>query len=74
MLIAGVLAATSSSDETTFSVPILVGAAAVAVGWVLLLLALAAWRRPPRIRSGPGTQDLPPVTPAVAGLLCNDFE
>lgn len=74
MLIADVLAATSSSDDTTFSVPILVGAAALAVGWILLLLAVAAWRRPPRIRSGPATQDLPPVPPAVAGLLCNDFE
>jgi hypothetical protein len=37
-------------------------------------MAVAAWRRPPRIRSGPATQDLPPVPPAVAGLLCNDFE
>jgi hypothetical protein len=71
---ADVLAASSSSDETTFSVPILVGAAALAVAWLLLLLAVAAWRRPPRIRSGPGTQDLPSVPPAVAGLLCNDFE
>lgn len=74
MLIADVLAASSSSKDTTFSVPILVGAAALAVGWVLLLVAVVAWRRPPRVRSGPATQDLPPVTPAVAGLLCNDFE
>ena len=74
MLIADVLAASSSSDETTFSVPILVGAAALAAGWVLLLLAAVVWRRPPRIRSGAATQDLPPVPPAVAGLLCNDFE
>ncbi|HYV59525.1 MAG TPA: hypothetical protein VFA62_05590 [Acidimicrobiia bacterium] len=74
MLEGQVLAATSSSDNTTFSVPILVGAAALAVGWVLLLLVVAAWRRPPGIRSGPATQDLPPVPPAVAGLLCNDFE
>ena len=25
-------------------------------------------------RAGPATQDLPPVPPAVAGLLCDDFE
>ena len=74
MLIADVLAATSNSDDTTFSIPILVGAAAVGVGWILLLVAVAAWRRPHGIRSGPATQDLPPVPPAVAGLLCNDFE
>jgi hypothetical protein len=74
VLIADVLAATSNSDDTTFSIPILVAAAAVGVGWVLFLVAVAAWRRPHGIRSGPATQDLPPVPPAVAGLLCNDFE
>ena len=74
MLISGVLAATSNSDDTTFSIPILVGAAAHAGAWILLLVGVAMWRRPPRIRSGPPTQDLPPVPPAVAGLLCNDFE
>ncbi len=73
MLISGVLAATTNSDAT-FSIPILVGAAALAGAWILLLVGVAAWRRPPRIRSGPPTQDLPPVPPAVAGLLCNDFE
>jgi Predicted membrane protein (DUF2207) C-terminal domain len=71
--IAVVLTATTNSDDTTLSVPILVGAAALAVGWGLLLAAVAAWRRAPRIRPGPATQDLPPVPPAVAGLLCNDF-
>ena len=74
MLITDVLAATSNSDDTTFSIPILVAAAAVCVGWIVLLVAVAAWRRPHGIRSGPATQDLPPVPPAVAGLVCNDFE
>ena len=74
MLIADALAATSNSDDTTFSIPILVGAAALGVGWLVLLAAVAAWRRPHGIRSGSATQDLPPVPPAVAGLLCNDFE
>lgn len=74
MLITDVLAAPSSSDDTTFSIPILVGTAALGVGWILLLVAVAPWRRPHGIRSGPATQDLPPVPPAVAGLLCNDFE
>ena len=73
MLITDVLAATTDSDAT-FSIPILVGAAALAGTWILLLVAVAAWRRPPRIRPGAPTQDLPPVPPAVAGLLCNDFE
>jgi len=69
-----VLAATSTSENASFSVPILLVAAAVAVGWVLLTGGLVMWRRPPRIKSGPASQDLPPVTPAVAGLLCDDFE
>lgn len=74
MLITVLVQATSDADETTFSVPILVGAAALAVGWLLLLAAVTAWRRPRGVRSGPPTRDLPPVPPAVAGLLCNDFE
>jgi hypothetical protein len=74
VLISGVLAATSSSDDTTFSIPILVGAAALAGAWILLVIGVAMWRHPPRIRPGAPTQDLPPVPPAVAGLLCNDFE
>jgi Predicted membrane protein (DUF2207) C-terminal domain len=73
VLITDVLAATTNSDAT-FSLPILVGAAALGVGWVLVFVAVAAWRRPHGIRSGPATQDLPSVPPAVAGLLCNDFE
>ena len=73
MIIGDTLAATTSSD-TTFSVPILVAAATVAIGWVLLLLLVAAWRRAPHVTAGPASQDLPPVSPEVAGLLCNDFE
>jgi Predicted membrane protein (DUF2207) len=70
--IGGALAATSG-ESADFSVPILFGAAALAVVWVLLLLALVTWRRPPRVRPGPAGLDLPSVTPAVAGVLCNDF-
>jgi hypothetical protein len=66
VLITDVLAATSNPDDTTFSVPILVGAAALGVGWILLFVAVAARRRPHGIRSGPATQDLPPVPPVVA--------
>jgi hypothetical protein len=69
-----VLAATSSSDGASFSVPLLVAAAAVGVAWLMLLGALTAWRRPGRIEPGPAGQELPPVSPAVAGLLCDDFE
>jgi hypothetical protein len=66
VLITDVLAATTNSDAT-FLVPILVRAAALGVGWVLVFVAVAAWRRPRGIRAGPATQDLPPVPPAVAG-------
>jgi len=68
------LAAGSSSESASISVPLLVVAAAVGVAWVLLLAALVAWRRPHRIESRPASQDLPPITPAVAGLACDDFE
>jgi hypothetical protein len=68
------LAAGSSSESASISVPLLVVAAAVGVAWVLLLATLVAWRRPHRIESRPASQDLPPVTPAVAGLVCDDFE
>jgi Predicted membrane protein (DUF2207) len=68
------LAAASSSESAAFSVPLLVVAALVGVVWVLLVAALTAWRRAPRVEAHRASQDLPPVSPAVAGLLCDDFE
>ncbi|HEY8215629.1 MAG TPA: hypothetical protein VIH82_00745 [Acidimicrobiia bacterium] len=66
------LAATSTD---TFSVPVLVAAAGVALGWWVVLAVVVAARRPPRIASrSTGSLDLPPEPPAVAGILANDFE
>ncbi len=66
------LAAASSSDG--FSLPVLVAAAAVAVAW--LAAASAAWvaRRPPHVDGDPPTMDLGPEPPAIAALLCNDYD
>ena len=74
MISGQVLAAAARSDSATFSLPLLVMAAAVGVGWVLFLAVLVAWRRPRSIKPGPASQELPPVTPAVAGLMCDEFE
>jgi hypothetical protein len=74
VLIGSAFAAASSSESPSFSLPLLFVAACLGVVWVLLVAALAAWRRPGQIDSGPASQELPPVSPAVAGLLCDDFE
>jgi len=67
------LAQTSSSSEG-FSVPVLVVAAAVGVLWLVLVAVLAVVRRVPDVDAGAATQELPPESPALAGLLCDDFE
>jgi Predicted membrane protein (DUF2207) len=67
------LAQTSSSDEG-FSVPLLVAAAAVGLVWLVLTAVLAVVRRAPEVDAGPTTQELPVEPPALAGLLCDDFE
>jgi hypothetical protein len=66
------LAAASSSDG--FSLPVLVAAGAVAIAW--LAAASAAWvaRRPPHVAGDPPSMDLGPEPPAVAALLCNDYD
>jgi hypothetical protein len=72
-LVAGSLAA-SSTDHRGFSVPVLVIAAVVALAWLVVMGAAALARRPPHVHAEPATQDLPPESPAVAGMLCDDFE
>ena len=52
MTIGSSLAASSSSESASFSVPLLLLAAAVDVAWVLLLTAFLAWRRPGPAKSG----------------------
>jgi hypothetical protein len=74
VLLGQILAGSSTSESASFSVPLLVVAAAVGVGWLLLVGAVVSWRRPGQIDPGPAGQELPPVTPALAGLLCDDFE
>jgi hypothetical protein len=69
-----VLAQSSSSESDGVSLELLVVAAVVAVAWLLVVLVAVAARRPPHVDAAPATQELPPVPPAVAGLLCDDFE
>lgn len=70
---AGALLAAEAA--TTFSVPLLLAAAGVALAWWAALGAVVAVRRPPRIRADHGGGlDLPPEPPAVAALLGGDFE
>ena len=64
----------TNGEDNGFSVPILMAAAAAAVAWLLLAALTAAVRRPPGIDPGSYTQELPPYSPAVTALLCDDFE
>lgn len=66
------MAASSSSDG--FSLPVLLAAAGVALAW--LGAAGAAWvaRRPRDAAAGPATMELGPEPPAIAALLCGDYE
>ncbi|HUF83804.1 MAG TPA: hypothetical protein VMQ81_04340 [Acidimicrobiia bacterium] len=68
------LLAQSSSESDGFSVPILAAAAAVGLAWLAAALLLAVVRRVPDVDAGPPTQELPDELPAVAGMLCDDFE
>src|SRR5574341_1053155 len=68
-----VLAQTSTESEG-FSVPVLAASAAIGVAWLVAALVLAALRRVPDVDAGPATQEVPVELPAVAGMLCDDFE
>lgn len=74
MLSAAWLLARSSGGDTSFSVPILVLAAAVGLGWLAMAAVVAAVRSVPHVEPAAANQDLPGATPAVANLLCADFE
>ncbi|MGH9013647.1 MAG: DUF2207 family protein [Acidimicrobiia bacterium] len=74
MLSAGSLLAQTSSSDQGFSLPILVLAAALGLTWLATVAVLAYLRRAPEVEPGPYTQDLPAEPPALAGLLCADFE
>lgn len=66
------MVASSSSDG--FSLPVLIAAGAVAIAW--LGAAGAAWvaRRPADADAGPPTMELGAEPPAIAALLCGDYE
>jgi predicted membrane protein DUF2207 len=68
--VVGVIA---SSLSDSFSVPVLTAGAVAAVCWVVAAVLIGLARRPPRIRAAEQTMELPPESPAVAGLLVNDF-
>jgi hypothetical protein len=67
----GVLAASGSEG---FSLPVLVAAGGVAILWLALTGALWVARRPPDTAPSPATMDLGVEAPAVAALLCDDYE
>ena len=66
--------AQSSSESEGFSFQILAAAAAVGLAWLVAALLVAALRRAPDVDAGQATQELPAELPAVAGMLCDDFE
>jgi hypothetical protein len=53
---------------------VLVAAGGVAIAWLLLTAALWIARRPPDAPAAPATMDLGPEPPAVAAVLCDDYE
>src|SRR5437588_4653275 len=65
-----ILAATSSEG---FSVSLLVAAAGTAIAWLAVAALLGLARRPPHIHATGSSMDVPPESPALAGLLVNDF-
>lgn len=74
MLTTGWLLAQSSTESEGFSVPILAAAAAAGLAWLAAALVLAVMRRVPHLEAAQATQELPPELPAVANMLCDDFE
>ena len=57
-----------------FSLPLLVAAAIVSAAWVIGALAVWLARRPPAVEAAPPTMELGPEPPAIAALLCGDYQ
>lgn len=74
MLSTGWQLAQSSGSDQGFSVPILMVAAAVGLAWLAGAGLLALARRVPDVKPGPTTYELPRESPALASMLCDDFE
>ncbi len=66
------IVASSSSDG--FSLPVLVAAGAVALAWLGAAGAVWVARRPPDADAGPTTMELGSEPPAIAALLCGEYE
>jgi hypothetical protein len=66
------MVAASSSDG--FSLPVLLAASGVAITWVGATAAAWVARRPPEARAEPATMELGPEPPAIAALLCGEYE
>jgi hypothetical protein len=67
----GLVAAESSEG---FSVPVLLAAAGVGILWLLATAAVWVARRPPHVDGDPPTMELGAEPPAIAALLCGDYE
>jgi hypothetical protein len=63
----------AASSDTGISVPVLLAAAGLALVWLAAAVLVLTLRRPPRVRPTGAVLDLPPESPAVAGMLGTDF-
>jgi len=64
----------ASPSDQGFSLGLLVAAAAAAVLWLVGTAGVAVARRPPAVDAAPATMDLGPEPPAIAGLLCGEYQ
>jgi hypothetical protein len=69
-----VLGLVAAEGSDGFSVPVLVAAAGVAIVWLLATAAVWVARRPPDVDGLPATMELGAEPPAIAALLCGDYE
>lgn len=67
------LAGTTTASEFQLSVPLVVASAVASLAWLAILAGVLATRRLPSIAPAGAGIDLPPESPAVAGMLANDF-
>jgi Predicted membrane protein (DUF2207) len=64
--------AASTSDG--FSLPVLIAAGGVGIAWLLAAASIWVARRPPHVGGVPPTMELGAEPPAIAALLCDDYE
>jgi hypothetical protein len=61
-------------DPSNIRIPVLLGAAGATALWLVVVGITRAVRQPRQPRPGPATQDLGEESPALAGMLVDDFE